>query len=581
MGFAEGFSAGSSGMGNTLRLIQDRINSDRDYGLRKAESDRAQQEFELRMAEAQRLKSKTDASDAVLAELNPNQQVYGLTAPTKSSVGLRAPAAPSYGVDNIDTGMAPPASGYNMGASQIGLSGPTEGFKAPTISASDASTLQARPTGSAIDGIIARAALARGDYNVYKDANAAMLAGQFKEGFGQRLKAFDPKNPDHADAGVKQININHKSVTLGEPDKDGFRDMSVVGADGKASFSRLSLSEQAQLYAAAGMMDTHPTEAIAVISKINGELAKAVAADNTVYEQVGKNNNTAAHYRGDLNVKNREVDMKAPYYRAEAGLAGARAGQITSEENAKSAALKAIEPYVKEAQAMSPEYRASAEGQKKLEQLALDAELAAARSSKDVGGVVRGIAGLNRANNAGAGKGAKLMRVKIGEHDALVDPANPLVPKAVYSSTGLLIPQGMTEQQVEALRINAAKVGIPFKVDLDSSDNTIKPVFLGADGKPYGTLEAAAGAKAPKTPVDMDGNPAGKPGKPAAMSGKTETKPKRSFYDQPERVTQEADRAARNKAESDRAAAEDRLVEDEALARQRQIAENFARQYGR
>ena len=119
------------------------------------------------------------------------------------------------------------------------------------------------------------------------------------ETFAKHYKAYTA-SPEQIDAAASHINTNSKTITLHEPDKQGFRQMSIVAPDGKATLLKLGKHDQAQLWAASQMIDQDPTRALGIMAGIDKNLAAAVAAENGIVDKVGQHQNTMAYQKGQL-----------------------------------------------------------------------------------------------------------------------------------------------------------------------------------------------------------------------------------------------------------------------------------------
>lgn len=160
---------------------------------------------------------------------------------------------------------------------------------------------------------------------------------------------------------AQYINKNSSRVTMGTPDKDGFVRLSIVNADGGAEFLKLPKQDQAQLYAAAKLMEINPTKALAMMSGVNKELAAAIAAENGLTDKLGTNSNDVANksgtlgvaqqnaatneaYRGDQARINQQIaDQQGAYQRGSLGIQRTNADRLSKEADpelvAKSNAL--------------------------------------------------------------------------------------------------------------------------------------------------------------------------------------------------------------------------------------------------
>lgn len=172
---------------------------------------------------------------------------------------------------------------------------------------------------SEVAGRVGAIALKKGDMQGFLSAEQQRAQHQEDELIADAMNA----DPDPALA--KYINSNHKSLTIGEPDKQGFRPMSIVKADGTALFHNLSAGEQKKLAAANALMQTNPTRAMQMMAEVNKDLALVVAQENQLQMGAGKENNDSAFQRGSLaNDAARTAEM-GRHNRASEGIAGAAA----------------------------------------------------------------------------------------------------------------------------------------------------------------------------------------------------------------------------------------------------------------
>lgn len=112
-------------------------------------------------------------------------------------------------------------------------------------------------------------------------------------------KIGTPEFSAMTDSLVTKLNAEHKTVTFGEPDKNGMRQVAIVTKTGKALFETLSSAEQLKLAQANALMERNPTRAMQMIESVNKNLAEAIARENGLTLNVGKEGNDAA-YRGGM-----------------------------------------------------------------------------------------------------------------------------------------------------------------------------------------------------------------------------------------------------------------------------------------
>lgn len=124
-------------------------------------------------------------------------------------------------------------------------------------------------------------------------------SAEWDDSFSKHYKSYTA-SPEQVAEAAKHINTNSKSITLHDPDKQGFRQMSVVAPDGTATLLKLGKHDQAQLWAASQLMDLDPQKALALMHGIDKTLAAAVAAENGIVDKVGQHQNTMAYQKGQL-----------------------------------------------------------------------------------------------------------------------------------------------------------------------------------------------------------------------------------------------------------------------------------------
>jgi hypothetical protein len=164
--------------------------------------------------------------------------------------------------------------------------------------------------------------------NLFRMAESARLRGdraQFQSLFekGQEQVVDDVANDfrkgyEGAEAqvgkAIEYLNATSPGITIGEPDpKTGIRQASIVQPDRKASFLKLSRADQAELYAAAQLMQTNPDRAYKMIAGVNKTLAEVVKTENEQARALLTANNQAAAYganvrRDEATIANMERD---------------------------------------------------------------------------------------------------------------------------------------------------------------------------------------------------------------------------------------------------------------------------------
>lgn len=124
--------------------------------------------------------------------------------------------------------------------------------------------------------------------------------------------------------GATSMSMNEGSgrITMGDRDKDGFLQVSIVKGNKRAEFLKLSHQDQAQLYAASMMMESSPDRAMKIISGINKELATAIAAENGMTTKLADSENDRASKRGTLGVARTNASTNSQYKDGMLKLAG-------------------------------------------------------------------------------------------------------------------------------------------------------------------------------------------------------------------------------------------------------------------
>lgn len=247
MGFAAGFSAGSSAVGNALSIRDARAQREAELGLRRAQENRDATRFAAEQAR------ETQVGDAI----GSLQALQG---------GI---------VSGADFSTLPPMS--DAGPTQP----PAGGLRPQGGTARFATPLE-------MNQGMQKVALAQRDMRGFGELAGKASTLEEDDLFKQGMKkGFDPEM-------AKWVNGNHKSITVGAPDKNGISQLSVVRPDGDAVFHSLSKSDQAQLAGAMALMDRNPMRALQIIGGVNKELAAVLAAENNLTLNVSGKNNDAA-----------------------------------------------------------------------------------------------------------------------------------------------------------------------------------------------------------------------------------------------------------------------------------------------
>lgn len=360
--FAAGFKLGGDmfSQAERVRLAEEQLK------LQKARDARDEEEFGWRRDEAARARAQQAQVDSLTRQLtNPNYENTSLTTGAPMSPGLRTRTEPALpeNVDRLDApmlgaGAAGPGLRMRPAAAATVEQAPVvpPGLRA-TLDTSRAPTFNAAPTGADAEEILGRIALVKGDTAGFRTARDA--ARNFREDdlFKSRIKEYTG-SAEQIGSFVGFVNNNSKSVTLGQPDKRGFADMSIVTPSGEAVFAKLSKADQAKLYAAVGLMEMNPTKALEMISGVNKELAAAVAADNNLTLNVGGKQNEVAGKRAAAIAGEKTADAAVTNARSAAGLRKIQGDAITKAQANRDEAAALVSEY----EALTPEEQAGPKG---------------------------------------------------------------------------------------------------------------------------------------------------------------------------------------------------------------------------
>lgn len=206
-----------------------------------------------------------------LADVNTATQKYGLL----SSTGKRNDAAVQ--ANDADFDMAVQATGQGL---QMPTAMPAQREWTPATDLDRNQGLQ---------GIMRASRNWDGVHKLQKEEKGL----RWDQTFGERLKSYTGSD-EQAGQAAQYLNNTSKRVSMGTPDDKGIVRMSVVTPDGRADFLKLTKQDQAQLYAAAGMMEMDPQRALTIMSGVNKGLAEAIAADNDIEFKLGDAGSKAA-----------------------------------------------------------------------------------------------------------------------------------------------------------------------------------------------------------------------------------------------------------------------------------------------
>lgn len=173
-----------------------------------------------------------------------------------------------------------------------------------------------------------------------------------REGVSDFMKEYDA-SPDKFDQHIaRYANVKSSSVTMGQPDKKGYRYLTIVGPNADATTAKLSATEMRQLAMGyAHMQAGDNAGALEIFRSVNKDLAEAIARDSALTAQTTTTNNTAAHYANqDDNAAARlAVDrerLSLAYRQAGEQSALARMGNIRSYTDPKTGEVKEFYPVV-------------------------------------------------------------------------------------------------------------------------------------------------------------------------------------------------------------------------------------------
>lgn len=218
----------------------------------------------------------------------------------------------------------PPSSAAPTGATTAGSASalalpPTAAAAAAQpASAPAAQGASAEPAGAATPGA-ARPQYSAKAMTLFQEANLARLAGNREKFFdlyqkgqeqivrdvandlrseyaqrARRAKDGDAQALADVDKSMELLNETSSLITFGERDpKTGVIQASIVRPDKKGLFLKLSVLDQAELYAASKLLRTHPEEAYRMAAGVNKTLAEVIKAESEQARQVMTANNQA------------------------------------------------------------------------------------------------------------------------------------------------------------------------------------------------------------------------------------------------------------------------------------------------
>ena len=329
MGFADGFQAGS---GMVMRGLQ----------MRDA---REQRERENAFVDEQRTRQRVQQGreDAAWNQLQAlqDQGVYqgatGLSQP-----GMQALAAGGTAYGSGEQAIRDATGDYAREAQRMGMDNGGGYNPQAGITKRGATPLELE---KALGGV----AVAQRDTRGMRDSMTRQR--QLEE---DELIANAQVNEDT----IKYINGNHQSLTIGDPDKKGFRQISFVKLDGKAGFERLNVADQKKLAAAQALWDRNPERAMKMVAEVNGELANVLAAEARQGEAATRISNDAASHSQTAQYHDAQLGELSRHNQAVEANNRARLGLEAAKANRENAALRKLE----EGDALGREAAGYAEG---------------------------------------------------------------------------------------------------------------------------------------------------------------------------------------------------------------------------
>lgn len=280
MGFAEGFSTGASAIARGLQMRTDREDRARENAWVDEQRTRLRQD-----------RAREDAAWNNLDTLQSQGVFDGATGLKQPSMQMLASGGTAYGTG--DPAIREATGDYAREANRLGV--PDQGGYNPQadITRRGASELELE---RAMGGISA----------ARRDTTGMRQSADRQKVLRENELLAGAKVDDNT---VKWLNQNHKALTLGDADKDGFRQLSFVDVDGKGQFSRLSLADQRKLAGAQALWDVNPDRAMKMVGEVNKDLATLFAHENAMSEQVGRSGNDVAGKRGELGIRRGELDV--------------------------------------------------------------------------------------------------------------------------------------------------------------------------------------------------------------------------------------------------------------------------------
>jgi hypothetical protein len=261
------------GYGEGMDLKRARTKADAEEARRVTEFNNRQAEHQYQLDQ----RAKVDRSLGEFSDLASTGQAVG-----KNTSGMTDGSARMLFKEGGQQAVDDTASYANVENRRMGL--------APSYNTSSGATPDAAPTPTVAlrkaDSLdynqgLARVASAQKDVGSLTRLMAERPELEYKRGFTEHMAGFG-KDPEAMDKTTGFINTNHRILTVGDEEKGGARQVSVVKPDGKSLFLKLSKAEQAKLYAAGQMMESHPEQALRDIAGINKDLALSLAADSGI-----------------------------------------------------------------------------------------------------------------------------------------------------------------------------------------------------------------------------------------------------------------------------------------------------------
>jgi hypothetical protein len=303
MGFADGFAAGSSAVARGLGMREAREQRERENAWR----DEVQMQQRTQWQRENQRAAEVDQAFRDYGTLSKDGHFEGATGLQQPSMQQLASGGTAYG--SGEQAIRDATGDYAREAARMGTGetyNPTAG-----ITKRAASPLE-------LERSMGRISAAQRDVRGMRES--AVNARKLEE---DEIFSKAEVNEDT----VKFMNQNHNSITIGDADKKGFRQLSFVKLDGRAAFERLSAADQKKLAGAQALYERNPERALKIIAEVNGDLAKVIAAENQQGEAVVRAGNDVAGRSHAASHQDAVLRETGRHNRAVEGITAARANR--------------------------------------------------------------------------------------------------------------------------------------------------------------------------------------------------------------------------------------------------------------